>query len=126
MSDERKPETPTQQFPLQVQSPNFRVIYANGFAYKPTYSDFGLTAIVQVSYIQNVEGNVITNNVSLQEVMIMLSLAGAKSLGRNLTKIITEVEKQIGPIKITKQSIISDEALKSISDEINAMEFEQD
>ena len=124
MSDERKPGSPERPPIQQVQSPNFRVIYANGFAYKPSWADIGLTPIVQVPITQIVDGNVVSNIVGLQEVMIMLSLPAAKSLARNLIKFIEEIEKQIGDIRVTKQSIVTDETLKTISDELKSLELE--
>lgn len=129
MSDESKSATPvihdTTGSTLQlVQSPNFRVIYANGFAYKPSYADLGLTPIVQISITERVDGNLASRNIGLQEVMIMLSLPAAKSLAKNLVRFINQIEKEIGPIKITKQSVVSDEALETVSNELKAVEYE--
>jgi hypothetical protein len=118
MSDERKPDLPTNPTPPVVQSPNFRIIYANGFSYKPGVADFGLSAAVQVPITQNVAGNLIATDVLLQEIMIMLSLPAVKALGMNLTKLVEVIEKEVGDIRLVRGSLLSDEQLRAISDNL--------
>jgi hypothetical protein len=115
MSDERNRESQPPSALPTVQSPNFRIIYANGFSYKPTLADFGLTAIVTLPITQNIEGNLITSEVAMQEVMIMLSLASAKALAKNLTVMVGEIEKEYGQIRVPRGALISDEQLRAVA-----------
>jgi hypothetical protein len=122
MSDVRKPDSPPlPPTPTLVQSPNFRVIYANGFSYKPSVSDFGLTPLVQVPVVQQApDGNTINTNSHVQEVMIMLSLPGLKALSENLALIVKEIEQEIGHIRVTRGSIINDDQIRSLSEVLKA------
>jgi hypothetical protein len=122
MSDEHKPDSPPQPpAPMLVQSSNFRVIYANGFSYKPSVSDFGLTPLVQVPAVQQVpDGTAINANAHMQEVMIMISLPGLKALSENLALIVKEIEKQIGHIRVPRGAIINDDQIRSLSDTLKA------
>ena len=120
MSGEHRPTPSPGPVDQTFQSPNFRIIYANAFGYKPSVTEFGLTAMTQLPLAQNVEGNIITVNANLQEIMVMLSLAGVKSLSRNLTLIVNEIEKIIGPIRLPLDSILNDEQLGVISHNLKA------
>jgi hypothetical protein len=94
MSAEHTQEPSTQTTPPMIQSPNFRIIYANGFSYRAGVADFALTALVQIPVPhQAPEGNIISVNANLQEVMIMLSLPSVKALAENLTLLVREIEK---------------------------------
>jgi hypothetical protein len=117
MSDEHKP---TLSGEPTFNSPNFRIIYANGFSYKPSVTEFALTALVQLPFGQNVGGNIVTTNANMQEVMVMMSLAGVKSLAKNLSLIVNEIEKIIGPIKLPRESILNEAQLGSIAGMLKA------
>jgi hypothetical protein len=63
----------------------------------------------------------ITANV--QEAMMMLSLPTAKALARNLTRIVAEVEKHVGHIRMTKDSVLTDDQISAISKSFENTEF---
>ena len=125
MSDEHSKESSTQTTPPMIQSPNFRIIYANGFSYRVSVSDFGLTALVQIPVPhQTPEGNIISVNASLQEVMIMLSLPSVKALAENLTLLVKEIEKDIGHIKVPRGAKIDADNLRIVSESLKSSPLE--
>jgi hypothetical protein len=125
MSDEHSQESSTQTTPPMIQSPNFRIIYANGFSYRAGVSDFGLTALVQIPVPrQTPEGNIISVNASLQEVMIMLSLPSVKALAENLTLLVKEIEKDIGHIKVPRGAKIDADNLRIVSESLKSSPLE--
>jgi hypothetical protein len=125
MADEREQESPAQTTPLIVQSPNFRIIYANGFSYKPSVTDFGLTPLVQIPIArQNPDGTTTTTNAALQEVMIMLSLPSVKVLAGNLTLLVNEIEKEVGHIKVPRGLKIDAQQLRGVSESLKSSPLE--
>ena len=125
MSDDRKPASPVPPAPQVLQSPNFRTIYANGFSYRASVADFGITALTQIPVThQTPDGNVFSGNVNLQEVMIMLSLPGVKALTENLVLLVKEIEKEVGHIKVPKGARIDTAQLQIISESLKLTPLE--
>jgi hypothetical protein len=125
MSDERRPGPPQQQiFSQLLRSPNFRIIYASGFGYKATPADVALTPITDIPVIG--QGTVIPMNAHVQEVMIMLSLPAVKALARNLTAVVSEVEKYVGHIRVPKGNILDDKQIEAISIGLKTTEYEDE
>lgn len=124
MSDEHTQESSAQTTPT-IQSPNFRIIYANGFSYRAGVADFGLTPLVQIPIPrQTPEGNIISVNANLQEVMIMLSLPSVKALAENLTLLVKEIEKDIGHIKVPRGTKIDADNLRIVSESLKSSPLE--
>jgi hypothetical protein len=125
MSDERKPDSPAQAASSISLSPNFRIIYANGFAYRASTSDFGLSFITSIMVPgQNPDGSSGNFAANVQEATVMLSLPSIRALSENLTRLMTVIEKEIGQIKVPKGSLITDGQLKSMADSLKMAPLE--
>ena|ERR1700730_6753279 len=123
MSDNTPPETPISRPAQQtyLQSSNFRIIYADGFSFRPRTIDFGVIFLTQIAVPRELpdgsNNNVITN---MQEIEIKMSLSTAKAFSTNLTNLILEVEKQTGKIRTAKGAILTEEQLKGVAVSLSA------
>jgi hypothetical protein len=126
MSDQHNPIPPRQQqasLPT-IQSSSFRVIYAGGFAYRATPTDFAITLMTQIPV--TARGSPIAFNANVQEAMIVLSLPTAKALARNLARLVAEIEKHVGNIRMTKDSILTVDQIEIISESLEITEYADD
>jgi hypothetical protein len=122
MSDQHNPSRSRQQASLPlIQSPSFRTFYASGFAYRATPNDFAITAVTQIPV--NLPGSPMAITANVQEAMMMLSLPTAKALAKNLTRIVAEVEKHVGHIRMTKDAVLTDDQIGAISKSFENTEF---
>jgi Protein of unknown function (DUF3467) len=115
MAKTKPPATPVSRPAPQTfrQSDKFRIIYANGFTFKPSTTDFGVTFMTQIVIPHDLPdgGNVITN---IQEIAVMMSLPSAKAFSENIAKLIAEIEKQIGTIRTAKGAILTEEQVSGV------------
>jgi hypothetical protein len=121
MENSTPSETPPSRPVPFLQSPNFRIIYANGFSFKPSTTDFGVTFLTQIvipgELPDGSQGNVITN---MQEMTVMMALPWAKAFTENLGRLIAEIEKQTGEIRTATGSLITEEQLSGVAATLKA------
>jgi len=58
--------------------------------------------------------------------MIVLSLPTAKALARNLARLVAEIEKHVGNIRMTKDSILTVDQIEIISESLEITEYADD
>lgn len=124
MSDNEPPVTPVsrpQRSQTYLQSNNFRIIYADGFSFRPRTIDFGVTFITQIVVPRELpdgnNDNVITN---FHEIEVKMSLSTAKAFSINLSNLIAEIEKQTGKIRTATGSLLTEEQLNGVAATLRA------
>ena len=92
-----------------IRSPQYRIIYSNTFAIRATPVDMALTFSVQSTLPAPTVGGMQMVNATQEEVMIMLTLPSLKALAEHLAGVIEITEKELGPIRVTKASRLTEE-----------------
>jgi hypothetical protein len=90
-----------------ARSANYREFYASGFSVRATISDFSIIFL----NLTSAGGTTVVNQ---EDGAVTMSLPILKVLAANLSKAVEAIESKLGPIKIDKRMLPTDERMAAL------------
>ena len=81
--------------PAGLRSPHYREIYASGFSFRATMSDFSIIFLSLAS-----PPGALSAMLNQEETAITMTLPTLKVISENLSAVVKRIEEHLGPIKI--------------------------
>jgi hypothetical protein len=103
----QNPAAASAMFQMVARSANYREFYASGFTVRATISDFSIIFL-------NLTSGGGATVVNQEEGAVTMTLPILKVLAANLSKAVQAIESKLGPIKIDRRMLPTDERMAAL------------